>query len=266
MKVVQGAIVRLRKALGREAIETTSYGYRLQVPSGDIDAQRFEELLDKARLQLALGEPERASYLLGRALELWRGRAFVDLEHWEPGRAAAVRLDRTRREAEELRVDVALEAGHHLEFLAELRGLVAEEPLRERRWALLALAEYRSGRQAEALRTIHQARRTLADEVGLDLGPELRELEMAILRQDASLASTVPAAVAADCPYLGLVPYGVDDAEKYFGRATDLAVASANSALRASPSSSDRPAAASRRSCAPGSAPHCSGRDVASRS
>ena len=155
--------------------------------------------------------------------ELWRGRAFVDLEHWEPGRAAAVRLDRTRREAEELRVDAALEAGHHLEFLAELRGLVAEEPLRERRWALLALAEYRSGRQAEALRTIHQARRTLADEVGLDLGPELRELEMAVLRQDASLASTVPVAVAADCPYLGLVPYDVDDAENYFGRAADLA-------------------------------------------
>ena len=221
-KVVQGAIVRLRRALGREAIETTSYGYRLRVPPGDIDAQRFQELLDKARLQLALGEPERASYLLGRALELWRGRAFVDLEHWEPGRAAAVRLDRMRREAEELRVDAALDAGHHLEFLAELRGLVAEEPLRERRWALLALAEYRSGRQAEALRTIHQARRTLADEVGLDLGPELRELEMAVLRQDPSLASTVPVALAADCPYLGLVPYDVDDAENYFGRAADL--------------------------------------------
>jgi WD40 repeat protein/DNA-binding SARP family transcriptional activator len=222
-KVVQGAVVRLRKALGREAIETTSYGYRLQVPPGDIDAQRFQELLGKARLQLALGEPERASYLLGRALELWRGRAFVDLEHWEPGRAAAVRLERTRREAEELRVDAALEAGHHLEFLAELRGLVAEEPLRERRWALLALAEYRSGRQAEALRTIHQARRTLADEVGLDLGPELRELEMAVLRQDASLVTTVPVVVAGDCPYLGLVPYDVDDAENYFGRAADLA-------------------------------------------
>ena len=222
-KVVQGAIVRLRKTLGRDAIETTSYGYRLHVPPGDIDAHQFQELLGKGRLQLALGEPERASYLLGRALELWRGRAFVDLEHWEPGRAAAVRLDRMRREAEELRVDAALDAGHHLEYLAELRGLVAEEPLRERRWALLALAEYRSGRQAEALRTIQRARRTLADEVGLDLGPELRELEIAVLRHDVSLATTAPLTVTADCPYLGLVPYDVDDGENYFGRAADLA-------------------------------------------
>lgn len=222
-KVIQGAIVRLRKVLGRQAIETTSYGYQLQVPAAEIDSKRFQELLEKGRLHLALGEAERASYLLGQALGLWRGRALVDLEHWEPGRVAAVRLERMRREAEELRVDAALAAGHHLEVLAELRGLIAEEPLRERRWALLALAEYRSGRQAEALRTIHQARRTLADEAGLDLGPELRELEMAVLRQDESLGNTVSPAVYAHCPYLGLVSYGIDDAESFFGRADDLA-------------------------------------------
>ena len=91
--------------------------------------------------------------------------------------------------------------------------------MRERRWAQLALAEYRSGRQSDALRTIHQARTTLVTELGLDPGPELVGLERAILVHDPALQGvTAGPQPSAECPYLGLVPYDVGDAEVFFGR------------------------------------------------
>ncbi len=105
------------------------------------------------------------------------------------------------------------------EVLAQAQAAVAEAPLRERRWALLALAQYQSGRQGEALRTLHRARTVLVTELGLDPGPDLVALEQAILRQDPALA-VPPAApdAAAVCPYLGLFCYDIDDAETFFGR------------------------------------------------
>ena len=97
-----------------------------------------------------------------------------------------------------------------------------EQPTRERRWGLLALAQYQAGRQAEALGTLNRARTTLVNEYGLDPGPELAELEQAILRQDPALVADggLPATTA-DCPYLGLVAYDVGDATAYFGRESD---------------------------------------------
>ena len=101
---------------------------------------------------------------------------------------------------------------------------MAEAPLREQRWALLALAQYQAGRQGDALRTLHRARTVLASRVGLDPGPDLVALEQAILRQDPSLApAPVPAEPSATCPYLGLVPYDVGDADGFFGRDADVA-------------------------------------------
>ena len=109
-------------------------------------------------------------------------------------------------------------------MLAEAQARVAEAPLRERRWALLALAQYQAGRQGEALRTLHQARTVLATELGLDPGPDLVALEQAILRQDPSLwPSRAPPSRAPSCPYRGLVPYDVDDADGFFGRDADVA-------------------------------------------
>ena len=104
----------------------------------------------------------------------------------------------------------ALRAGRYREVLAEVQARVAEAPLRERRWALLALAQYQAGRQGEALRTLHRARTVLASELGVDPGPDLVALEAAILRQDPSLVAEVALAEpSATCPYLGLVAYDV---------------------------------------------------------
>ena len=111
-KVVQGCISRLRKHLGRDAIETTAYGgYVLRVNDDQIDARRFERLLARARDHLADHDPDRASYVLDEALSLWRGRALADLDDWEPGRTEAERLDGLRMDAQELRVEAEIAAG-----------------------------------------------------------------------------------------------------------------------------------------------------------
>ena len=210
-KVVAGCVMRLRKILGGAAIVTVPPGYRLAIPVEGLDAHRFERLVARGRELLALGEPERAAYVLGEALALWRGRALADLDDWEAGRIEAGRLDALRLEAEEARLDANLRAGRHREVFGEAQKLVTEAPLRERRWGLLALAQYRAGRQGEALRTLHLARRALAEELGLDPGPDLVALEQAILRQDPSLmAEAARPEPSATCPYLGLVPYDVD--------------------------------------------------------
>jgi WD40 repeat protein len=95
---------------------------------------------------------------------------------------------------------------------------VSEQPLREHRWTLLALAQYQAGRQGDALRTLYGARRVLAEELGLDPGPDLVALEEAILRQDPSLVADQMPEPSATCPYMGLVPYDVGDADAFFGR------------------------------------------------
>jgi WD40 repeat protein/DNA-binding SARP family transcriptional activator len=223
-KVVPGCVMRLRRVLGAEAIETSGHGYRLVVPADEIDAQRFQRLVGRGRQLLTLGEAERAAHQLGEALALWRGRALIELAEWEPGRIEASRLEELRLDAEEARIDACLQSGQHREVLGEAQTRVAEAPLRERRWALLALAQYQAGRQGEALRTLRQARSLLSSELGLDPGPELVALEQAILRQDPSLvAEAVLTEPSATCPYLGLVPYDVGDSEGFFGRDAEVA-------------------------------------------
>jgi WD40 repeat protein/DNA-binding SARP family transcriptional activator len=223
-KVIQGCVARLRKVLGAPAIETTPQGYRLALPVDEVDARRFERLVGRGRELLTLGEPERAAHVAGEALALWRGRALVELEGWEPARIEAARLEELRRDAEELRLDADLRAGRHREVLAEAQARVAEAPLRERRWALLALAQYQTGRQGEALRSLHGARALLASELGLDPGPDLVALEAAILRQDPSLAAEAALPEpSTTCPYLGLVAYDVADRDAFFGRDADVA-------------------------------------------
>ena len=223
-KVVQGCVARLRKALGANAIETTSQGYRLVVPADEIDAQRFERLLGRARELLTLGEPERAWHVISEALALWRGDPFTDLEGWDTGRIEAGRLQELRLDAEEIRLEAGLRSGRYRDVLVEAQAGTQAAPLRERRWALLALSLYQAGRQAEALRTLQQARTVLVTELGLDPSPDLVALEAAILRQDPALVADVALPEPSPrCPYLGLVPYGVADAEAFFGRDADVA-------------------------------------------
>lgn len=222
-KVVQGCVVRLRKALGAEAIETTPQGYRLSLSPEQVDSHRFERLLGRGRELLSLAEPERAAFVLSEAMQLWRGPALTELDGWAGGRIESARLDELRRDAEELEVDAALRAGRAREALGQAQRLVGGAPLRERRWSLLALAQYQTGQQAQALRTLRQLRTVLANELGLDPGPELVALEQAILRQDPALvveaALPEPSAVS---PYRGLVPYGVGDADAFFGREDEV--------------------------------------------
>ena len=180
-------MVRLRKALGTRSIVTSPQGYRLIVPADDVDSQVFERAVERARELLTLGSHEHAAFTLRDALGLWRGQALVDLEEWEPGNQYAERLGELRHEAQELWLEAALQAGHHREVLAEARAMVRAMPLRERRWRLLALAQYQSGRQGEALATLHELRRVLVSELGLDPGPEVADLEQAILRQEPGL-------------------------------------------------------------------------------
>ena len=222
-KVLQGCIARLRKVLGREAIETSAQGYALTLSPDEIDSMQFERLVSRGRELLLLGEADRAAYLLTQALSLWRGDAFADVESWPPAVDEAKRLGELRLEAEELRVDAQLRAGRHDEVLAEAQALVRAAPLRERRWSLLALAQYQSGAQGEALRTIHQLKSVLARQLGIDAGHEVMALEQAILRQDASLLSgPALAPSAASCPWQGLQPYGEGDADRFFGRDNDV--------------------------------------------
>ena len=153
------------------------------MPADDVDTRRFELLLQHGRELLEVGESERAQHALGEALGLWRGRPLMDLDGWEPARIEAERLTELRLETEECQIDAALRAGRHAEVLAQAQACVAQAPLRERRWALLALAQYQSGRQGEALRTLHRARTALVTELGLDPGPDLVESRIRIAAQ-----------------------------------------------------------------------------------
>ena len=225
-KIVQGCVVRLRRLLGATAIETTDQGYRLRVARDVVDATRFERAVGRARELLTVGEPDRAAYQLGEALALWRGPAYPELEEWDPGRAEGRRLEELRLDAEELSIEAALRVGRHREVLGTARTKAEAEPLREQRWALLALAQYQAGQQSAALRTLHEVRTLLARELGLDPGPDLIALEVAIRGQDPALAAqdALPPR-RATCPYRGLVPYGIADAEDFYGRDKDVAAA-----------------------------------------
>lgn len=223
-KVVQGCIVRLRRVLGPNAITTEAGGYVLRLPADEIDARRFERLVGRGRELLALGEPERSWYCLGEALSLWRGPALPELQRWDPGRIEAARLAELREDAEEAHLEAALRAGRHRDVLSTARARVEESPTRERRWALLALAQYRTGQQADALRTLRDARAMLVRDLGIDPGAELAALELGILNQEPDLAAPATLAEPSDeCPWPGLVAFDVADSDRYFGREDDLA-------------------------------------------
>ena len=221
---VQICVGRLRKALGATAIETIAGGYRLTLSSDEVDVDRFERLVEHGRGLAATGEPDRAAAAFTKALGLWRGRPFEDLDGWEPAHSEAARLKELRRGVEEELWDARLADGEHREVAAAAEALVAAEPLRERRWAILALSQYRCGRQADALRSLARARRMLIDQLGIDPGQELVTLEAAILRQDDALAAPDrPAAVTGECPYKGLAAYDIGDADVFFGRDHEVA-------------------------------------------
>ena len=220
---VRTSIARIRQRLGREAVTTLGSEYRLGLDADSIDATQFERLVSTARQHALRGEDDRAIDGYQRALAMWRGNAYPDLSGWQPGVVEAMRLDEIRRSAEEELLDARLRVGDHRAVAPEAERLVRENPLREDRWAILALATYQSDRQAEALALLRTARRTLADELGIDPGRRLTDLETAVLRQDPALLPTRPMrTVSPECPYRGLDAFGPDDAELFFGREADV--------------------------------------------
>ncbi|MEJ7569602.1 MAG: BTAD domain-containing putative transcriptional regulator [Gaiellaceae bacterium] len=166
---------------------TRSPGYVIELGDGELDLHVFERLVEEGRRSLDDGDSAAAAAVLRRALTLWHGRPLADLEYERFAADAVARLDEAWLEALELRVDADLALGRHTELVGELQTLVRNHPLRERLLRQMLLALYRSGRQAEALDAYAAARRRLADDLGLEPGPELRRLEHAILNQDPVL-------------------------------------------------------------------------------
>ena len=182
-------VSQLRKALsaGGDPIVTQASGYLLRVEAEQLDLRRFELLVRDGRRAIDRGDHETAVELLESALALWRGPPLADLAYEPFARAPILRLEELRVAARELRIGAELALGRHAGLVGELQALVAEHPLRERLWGHLMLALYRSGRQAEALEAYRAARRRLVEDIGIEPGPELRELQRRILAQDAAL-------------------------------------------------------------------------------
>ena len=209
---VHSHVSRLRTALEPDRaarapstrLETRGDAYVLHLADDELDARRFERLAADGRAALGRGDYEPAAELFDRALAEWRGPVLADLADAPFVTADANRLDELRLVAREERAEAELALGGHATAVADLEVLVQEHPLRERCWELLLLALYRSGRQAEALRRYQDVRSVLVDELGIEPGPALRELETSILRQDDELlgvalgrgASSEPATVA----------------------------------------------------------------------
>jgi predicted ATPase/DNA-binding SARP family transcriptional activator len=180
-------VSRLRKMLGSDLILSRAGSYSLKIPAGALDAARFGQLAADGRAALQREDAAEAGRLLRQALGLWRGRPLAEFADAAFAPGVITRLEDARLTAIEDRVEADLMLGGHGELTSELEALIREHPLRERLWGQLILALYRSGRQGDALGTYRRARAVLADELGVDPGPELRKLEAAVLSQDPTL-------------------------------------------------------------------------------
>jgi DNA-binding SARP family transcriptional activator len=221
-KTVQVHVSRLRKTLaganggGADGpVVTREHGYELVLDPGALDAHRFAELVAEGREHLAAGRRQPAAAALERALAMWRGPPLADVASEPFAQPAIARLEDLRVTAQEALVEAKLALGDHAEVVGTLEALVAAHPYRERLRAQLMLALYRSDRQAEALQAYQDARRTLVEDLGIEPGERLRELERAVLAQDPALALPDPAA--------GGLPPELDDGTLMAGREAELA-------------------------------------------
>jgi DNA-binding SARP family transcriptional activator len=248
--VLQNYISQLRKVLGATVVVTRGTGYLLDVDPDSIDSVRFERLVEQGRTALQAGDPSHAGQVVGEALGLWRGPALADIATEAFAQAEISRLHELRAVAVELGLEAQIARGQHREAVGAGEAAVAEHPFRERLWWLLMLALYRSGRQADALRAYQRARTALRDELGLEPGSELRDLEAAILEQrrdlDELLVPTTPRRRVARHPR---------PATSLLGRAEEW------SAIEAFPTAPPTP----RVSCCSSSASRASARPASSR-
>ncbi len=206
---------RQRRAPAKVLV-TVAPGYALRIPV--VDAERFTSAVGAvhqlvgphggmgvggtgvtgaAATPLGADQLETAVARLDEALGRWRGTPYAELGDAPDAVAARARLEELRLVALEDRARAGLALGRHATVAAELDALTAAHPLRERLWALRALALTRSGRQADALDVLRTVRDVLDTELGLEPGTELRDLQTAILRQDRALEWVPPASTGA---------------------------------------------------------------------
>jgi predicted ATPase/DNA-binding SARP family transcriptional activator len=183
---LQVYVSQVRKIVG-DRVSREGSAYRLRIDPDELDAERFERLAEEGDSALRRRSSREAADLLNEALGLWRGPALAELRYESFAQGEIGRLEELRLVANENRIEAELGLGRHDQAIGELEALISEHPARERLRSLHMLALYRAGRQADALEAYQAARQTLLDDLGLEPGPELRELEQAILRQDESL-------------------------------------------------------------------------------
>ncbi len=191
-------VLRLRRALGaagRQLIQTVPGGYVIELDDCSVDLARFGHELAGARAAAADGDWQQARAHADAALGWWRGEPLSDVDLPAVTAQQVPRLAEMRLQARELRIEADLALARHADAVTELPQLIAANPVRERLYALLMLALYRSGRRAESLDTYRTARDVLAEEVGADPGPELQALHQQILHDDPAL--TPPSAPGA---------------------------------------------------------------------
>lgn len=186
-KILQNCVMRLRRLLLEGTLLTRDRAYELQVAPGDLDVDRFSRLLTEGREALRREEYQPAFSLLERAIAEWRGAPLRDLGDLPFVEEESRRLEGLWLGAVADRIDAALALGRHAEVVDELQWLVREHPLHERMRAQLMLALYRSGRQTESLEAYREGRRILVQEIGVEPGAGLRQLEQEVLRQDPAL-------------------------------------------------------------------------------
>lgn len=213
-KSLQVRVARIRRrledaGLPADVLATTGEGYRLALDADRIDAHRFHRCFEEGRRLLDEGRPDAARETLDAGLALWRGDPLPELADTAGGQAEVARLVELRHLAVEERTEAILALGRHGEAVADAERNVADAPLRERRWAQLMVALYRSGRQADALRAFQRARDLLVEELGLEPGPELARIEAAVIHHDPSLdlqPAGPPGAAAAPVARIGTEP------------------------------------------------------------
>ncbi len=184
-------VLRLRRLLSDEdsaLLVTRAPGYQLRLGPADTDAQVFEAMVREGRRAYAAGDPETSAARLAEALALWRGSPLADVPPTPLVEAEGERLAGLRLDAAELRIRAEMACGNHAQVIPELRRLLADNSIREGLWLLLISALDGAGRHAEALDAYGQARRAIADELGVDPGPELRQLYADMLAKDDKLA------------------------------------------------------------------------------
>ncbi|MEV8372444.1 BTAD domain-containing putative transcriptional regulator [Kribbella sp. NPDC056861] len=189
-RTLQVYVSRLRKALpAGSTLDARDQGYQLTTDVATIDVHRFREAVRQADLT---ADPTARAELLRAGLELWRGPALVDVASAELRHRLCADLEEGRLNALESRIEADLESGLDSQLVVELAGLVADHPGRERLVAAQAIALYRAGRTPDALESLRAAKRLLAEELGLDPGPRLQEIEAAILHNDQDLLRPQP--------------------------------------------------------------------------